>query len=307
MRMTRREFVESAGATVALAVSGCSFPRGHRDFPCCDYAALQHEIDEVNPADFKAYLEGVEANRAAFRRLDDAFLKVRDEVTRTVVTDVPAVWLVYNMGIVVKTRESVFSVDLMHRKAPEFEPLLDFAMISHNHNDHYTEAFYRAMNGAGKTVISNFKDNNGAANWRMGGEWWKRGGYTRAVKTFRIKDVEIRTTLTDHNGYLVDFTTAFEIRCGGYMLYHSGDCCNVGKLNPERQPDLWIVHPYCGMKADDGVRKFHPKLTAIAHLNEMGHARDKWRWAYEDGVKAADIVKAAGGKAIVPTWGARLV
>ena len=303
--MTRSEFLRTAGSAAILAAAGDSFGSERTNGMKVEYAALQAEIDEVTPQDFKAYLDGEWdwfglARKAALQRLDDAFDKVLAEVKSTVVTDRPAVWLVYNMGVIVKTNEACFSIDLKHRKAPEIAPLLDFALITHNHGDHFTEEFYQAMNGAGKTVISNFKDNYGTKDWR------KNGGYTRAVKTFKIKDVEIRTSLTDHNDYLVDFTTAFEVRIGDYVIYHSGDCSNVAKLNPTRRPDLWIVHPYCGTKVEIGVEKMKPQLTVMAHLNEFGHARNRWRWTWEDGFKAKAKAEAAGGKAIVPVWGDRI-
>ena len=303
--MTRGEFLKTAGSAAILAAAGDLFGSETAIGAKVDFAALQREIDEVSPQDLKAYLDGEWdwfglARKAALQRLDDAFDKVLAEVKSTVVTDKPAVWLVYNMGVIVKTGETCFSIDLKHRRAPEIAPLLDFALITHNHGDHFSEEFYRAMNGAGKTVISNFKDNYGTKNWS------KDGGYTRAAKTFRIKDVEIRTSLTDHNGYLVDFTTAFEVRVGKYAIYHSGDCSNVAKLNPTRRPDLWIVHPYCGMKVEDGVEKMKPQLTVMAHLNELGHARDRWRWTWADGLKAKALAEEAGGAAIVPVWGERI-
>ena len=303
--MTRSEFLKTAGSAAILAAAGDSFGGETAVGAKVDYAALQAEIDEVTPQDFKAYLDGEWdwfglARKTALQRLDDAFDKVLAEVKSTVVSDRPAVWLVYNMGVIVKTKEACFAIDLKHRKASEIAPLLDFALITHNPGDHFTEEFYQAMNGAGKTVISNFKDNYGTKDWR------KNGGYTRAVKTFRIKDVEIRTSLTDHNDYLVDFTTAFEVRIGDYVIYHSGDCSNVAKLNPTRRPDLWIVHPYCGTKVEIGVEKMKPQLTVMAHLNEFGHARNRWRWTWEDGFKAKAKAEAAGGKAIVPVWGERI-
>ena len=304
--MTRGEFLKAAGSAAILAAAGDSFGDGTAVGAKVDYAALQAEIDEVTPQDFKAYLDGEWdwfglTRKAALQRLDDAFDKVLAEVKSTVVTDKPAVWLVYNMGVIVKTKEACFSIDLKHRRAPEIALLLDFALITHNHGDHFTEEFYKAMNGTGKTVISNFKDNYGTKNWS------KDGGYTRAVKTFKIKDVEIRTSLTDHNGYLVDFTTVYEVRVGNYTVYHSGDCSNVAKLNPTRRPDLWIVHPYCGLQTAEGVRKMKPRLTAMAHLNELGHARDRWRWTWADGFKAKSQAEEAGGAAIVPVWGERIV
>ena len=302
--MTRGEFVRTAGATALVSAVGRVFggeAAGGMKLPE-RYVVQQAEIDAVTPADFAAWCEGGEAKFPALRRLDAAFGKVLKEVRETSVTERPAIWFVYNMGMVVKTPQVCFSIDLKHPRAVELAPHLDFALITHNHDDHHTEAFYRAMNGVGKTVVSNFLDNYGA----MRAEGGFGGGYTRAEKTFVFRDVEIRTSLADHNAYLADFTTAFEIRIGEFVIYHTGDCSSVKKLNPTRTPDVWVVHPYCGLAVADGVAKFHPKLTAIAHLNELGHARDRWRWTYAQGFEAAEAAKAAGGEAIVPVWGDRL-
>ena len=161
--MTRGEFLKATGSIAIFAAAGDVLGSETVIGAKADYAALQAEIDEVTPQDFKAYLDGEWdwfglARKTALQRLDDAFDKVLMEVKAAVVTDKPAIWLVYNMGVIVKTKETCFSIDLKHRRAPEIAPLLDFALITHNHGDHFTEGFYKAMNGAGKTVLSNFKD-----------------------------------------------------------------------------------------------------------------------------------------------------
>ena len=71
-----------------------------------------------------------------------------------------------------------------HRRAKEFAPLLDFALITHNHNDHWRQDFYGAMNGAGKTVASNFLDNYGVRNWRqrLGNGAEAHGSYVRNIR-----------------------------------------------------------------------------------------------------------------------------
>ena len=302
--MTRKEFI---GSSAAFAAVGRGLAAETADG---DLKAFQAEIDAVKPAVFEDYLVQTPQTYDAWRkdhdypaldRLERGFDKVVREVKSTTVTDRPAVWFVYNMGFVVKTPKTCFAIDLKHRRGHELAPDLDFALITHNHDDHYTEAFYRAMNGAGKTVVSNFKDNYAAARTKGG-----VGGYTRAVKTFKLKDVDVRTSLTDHNSYLVDFATAFEIRVGNFTIYHSGDCSNLAKLNPTRRPDLWFVHPRCGLNVGDGVRKLNPQLTVIAHLNELGHARDRWRWTWQDGLAEAEAARTVGGAALVPVWGARV-
>lgn len=297
--MTRGEFLKSAGAAAVVAAAGGSVAAGVPN----RHAELQKLIDAVKAADYEAYMDlprdVARFSHPAFDRLEQAFDKVKREVAETAVTGKPAVWLVYNMGIVVKTPQTCFSVDLNHRRAVEMAPFLDFALITHNHDDHYRQDFYRAMNGAHKTVISNFMDNYGAR--RPDG----LAGYTRAEKTFRIKDVEIRTSLTDHNPYLIDFTTAFEIKAGDFVIYHSGDCSNPQKLHPQcENPDLWFVHPRCAMRIVDGAKRVNPKLVVVSHLNELGH--DRWRWSWANGFEDKASVEAAGYSAVVPLWGDRI-
>jgi hypothetical protein len=277
------------------------------------FAAFQRDVDGVSAPAYQAFraagAEMPEAAREAavaacpgLRRYDEAIGRVFDEARATVVPDgaPPAVWLVYNMGLVVKTPRSLFAVDLAHRRGASFAPALDFALVTHNHADHWDPAFYEAMNGAGKTVVSNFLDNYAAV--RAG----RPGGYAPDAKTFELGDATVRATLSDHNRYLVDFTTAFEVSVGDWTLYHTGDSCDVGKLAPSRAPDLWVVHPRCGLDVADGVRAFHPRRVAIAHLCEMGHPPERWRWTLVDGLRAASLAESAGAKAVVPLWGDRL-
>ena len=302
--LSRRHFIGAA----SLAAASLSI-RAEEE---ADLAAFQKELDAITPKDYTSFqLPGMElpdadrlAAYAAFpdlKRYDEAFDKVFAEIQSTAVTDKPAVWFVYNMGIIVKTPQALFTIDVNHRQATRLEPILDFALITHNHHDHYSDRFLDAVDRAGKTVISNFDDNYGAY-------FAKRmpGGFTRAKKTFNLKDVTIKTSLSDHNPYLIDFTTAFEITIGDYTIYHSGDSQNIDKLNPTRTPDLWIVHPRCGLKVADGIQKFHPKKTVIAHLFELGHAVNRWRWRVSDGQAELKKAEEAGGAAVMPLWGDRL-
>ncbi len=273
------------------------FQKDVDDIPAPDYEAFRAAgPDMADDARLAAY-----AAHPGLRRYDEAFDKVFAEVQATPVTGLPAVWLVYNMGLVVKTPKTTFAIDLAHRQGVRMAPLLDFALVTHNHIDHVDLAFLAAMDRAGKTVVSNFLCNYGAMR---GGKM--PGGYTRRKKVFKIGDVSIRTALSDHNGYLVDFTTTFEISVGDWTLYHTGDSSNLARLNPKREPDLWIVHPRCGLDAAAAAAKFHPRRTVVAHLCELSHPPDKWRWTIPDGQADAARLEAAGFEAVVPLWGERL-
>ncbi len=276
----------------------------------------QREIDMVSPQDYADYwrpgldsdpvkLEATLRRLPALRRLEDAFDKGFREAKETVVDDInhPAVWFVYNMGLIVKTPKTLFSIDLHHRRAEEFAPLLDFALITHNHTDHYTEPFKFAMDRKEhKTVVNNFFDNYGTR------DWFKEGGYTRArSKKFKFGDVTVVTGLCDHNGYLKNYTTTFEVRIGNFTIFHSGDCSNHAKLHVSRAPDLWVLHPRCGMDAAKAcVEAVRPKTAVVAHLQEMGHPTGQARWTFADGLAEVAKIEAAGFHAIMPLWGDRL-
>ena len=270
MEVSRRRFV---GGTLAASVIGAAGKTLFAE-PAADAIAQWHtETELISPEIYKQYLQDGKTNGlTTLEKLEASAAKVLREVKDTTVGDIPAVWSVYNMGYIVKTRESLFSIDLVHRRDLEFAPLLDFALITHNHGDHHRLEFYKAMDSAGKTVISNFLDNYGVKDWK------KDGGFIRGVKTFKIKDVEIRTSLIDHNDYLIDFTTAFEIKIGDFILYHTGDS---GRGTEPKlgtvwgKPDLWLFFPGCGIDVAAATRKVEAKRIVFGHLWELGHRKGR--------------------------------
>ena len=266
MEVSRRRFV---GGTLAAGVIGAARKALFAE-PAPDAIAQWHmETEQISPEIYKQYLQDGKTNGlVTLEKLEASAAKVLREVKDTTVGDIPAVWSVYNMGYIVKTRESLFSIDLVHRRDTEFAPMLDFALITHNHRDHWRNGLYEAMDGAGKTVVSNFLDNYGCRNWK------KNGGFTRARKVFKFKDVEVRTSLIDHNDYLIDFTTAFEIRVGDWILYHTGDSGRgtVPKLETAwGRPDLWLFFPGCGIDTAKAVEKVQAKRIVFGHLWELSH------------------------------------
>lgn len=235
----------------------------------------QRETELVSAETYREYMrDGDTRSLASLEKLERAFERVLDEVSKIVIDDTPAVWSVYNMGYLVKTKESLFSIDLIHRRSIELADKLDFALITHNHSDHCDIELYKKLNSAGKTVISNFLDNYGAHSKRNQNSIG--GGFVMGEKTFRIKDVEISTSLVDHNKYLLDFTTAFEIRVGNWKLYHTGDCGVADKLKIHNTPpDVWTFFPGCGIKVATAIKKIQPKKVVFGHLWELAHSSSR--------------------------------
>lgn len=317
MDLSRRDFITAIGglaATAALAEGADCDPSASAS--ACRSEELQSELitkwncetEAVSPQVYGRYmLDGDTRGFRALDALERAFEKVMREANGTVVAgDVPAVWSVYNMGYIVKTRKSLFSIDLVHRRDAEFAPLLDFALITHNHGDHWRQGFYDTMNDSQKTVVSNFKDNYGVKNWK------KDGGYVRGVKTFSIKDVEIRTSLTDHNDYLIDFTTAFEIKTGDFILYHTGDSGRGTEPKLETvwgRPDLWLFFPGCKVNTAKAVEKVKAKRIVFGHLWELGHPQGhRGRLDERDIRPRLAAAKTAGCEDVsVAFWGDRII
>lgn len=316
MGLDRRDFLKAASLAAMAAVGGIQAGEGMMQEG--EVEALQRELDAIPGDEFRKYRgrgasiteeerDALYAKWPVLRRFDDAFLKVMRELEEVEPTDRPAVWYVYNMGVIVKTPESLFSIDLCHRLAPLLADKLDFIIITHNHSDHFTEKLYQAMDSSHKTVFQNFRDNYGACLHVKGG----LGGFSRGECRYTIKDVTIRTYETNHNHLLKGFVMPVEVQIGDYTILHVGDTFNTGDLRPERTPDLFIHHAWCWGTSNqtlDGVKAFHPKCAVIAHHCELGHNRANGGGgvplarAY---VRKAET-EAAGTHAIAPFWGDRI-
>ena len=274
---------------------------------------MQAALDLVTPEVFTRFyqngskwtpeeLEKIYAGHPAFYWYDAAFEKVLNEVkNETVASGEVKLWLVYNMGYVVKTPTHCFCIDLHHRRANELVPYLEFALVTHNHRDHYTFDFLAAMNSAGKKVYSGF--------------FSSYGGYSKEPeRELRLADdLTLRIYESDHNIHLRRFVTPFEIVCGkgddACVIFHSGDSCNAKQLHPRSaRVDFHIVHPRVGLKVRESARDtVKPEVTLISHLLELHHRFDKWRWTFANGYEDADKVRSVGKTAYVPLWGEKIV
>lgn len=274
---------------------------------------LQTALDSITPEDYaRFYLNGsnwsqkelvkIYREQPAFFWYDAAFDKVLREVrSESVAPGEVKLWLVYNMGYVVRTPGHCFCIDLHHRRAEELLPYLDFALVTHNHNDHYTADFLHAMVSADKKVYSAF--------------WPSKGGYSKEPeRELRLADdLTVMIGESDHNSELRRFVTPFEIVCrtgnDTCVILHSGDTCDAKQLHPRStKVDFHIVHPLVGLDVRESARDtVRPAVTLISHLLELHHKFDKWRWSFAIGYEEADLVRSVGKTAWVPMWGEKIV
>ena len=272
---------------------------------------MQTALDFISPEHYICFcrnewtpgkLEKLYAKHPGLYWYEAAFEKVLNEVkNETVSPGEVKLWLVYNMGYVVKTPTHCFSIDLHHRRAGELVPFLEFALVTHNHRDHYTQDFLAAMNAAGKKVYSAF--------------FASYGGYSKDPERelCLADDLTLRIFESDHNIHLRRFVTPFEIVCGTgderCVIFHSGDSCNAKQLRPRSEKvDFHMVHPRVGLDVRESARDtVKPAVTLISHLLEFHHKFDKWRWSFSDGYTEAEKVRSVGKKAFVPMWGEKIV
>ncbi len=200
----------------------------------------------------------------------EAFDKVLHEVKQTKVeAGTTLVWLLYNMGFVVKTPSGCFGIDIDHRLAEQLEPYLDFLFITHNHRDHFSPKLLEAMNNNGKPILSNFYE--------------KDQRYLSTTATnYTIGDFTIHTDISDHltNPKLPDFVTLFRIDCGedsgNFSILHCGD----SGFNPEHfknvQGAVSMVVLRWGAPRESnilgsGEGQVETNYAALSHLIELRH------------------------------------
>ena len=335
--MNRREFL-TLGAACAVA-GGCTTGKAAKEGrPCAAFDAAVDKIDATTLFDEearKAALSEIQKEIRAMGRKEPYFEFVRgglklsdaevaaaheaypplkwydhafDKVLREfkdakVEGDSPAVWYVYNMGVVVKTAQCAFSIDLCHRKAALFAPLLDFALISHNHEDHYTREFVSAMGRNKNPVRSNF-----LLTWDH---------YCRELESEKTyKNVRVVCTAADHNQHLPKAITCFECHIpktdgGEFVIFHSGDCCRADHLKPSvKSPDLYFGHCAIGLNFKTAWQTTMPaKLMLPVHHQELGHLGGPWRCVAfnEEPRHIINALRPLGANVAMPVWGDRIV
>lgn len=265
----------------------------------------QAMLNRFTHKDWKAFLDESDAKTVASLEregtlyfLRKAFDKVKKEVRTTKVEEgTVAVWLLYNMGYIVKTPTSTFGIDIYSKHADDLLDMLDFVMITHAHGDHKTENVVAGMTKRNKPILAAF-DIEGAKVMKI-----EHG------KSYEMGDVTVRTTIGDHNKKLLNYVTSYEIDCGANtnntIIFHSGDSHNYTQLNPQKQVDIFMPHMSVGLKIQKAIDKFHPHHVFLSHLQELGHRIEKWRWTFHDALKLKSTL--THDHVWIPCWGEKVV
>ena len=230
--------------------------------------------------------------------LRKAFDKVKKEVRTTKVKEgTVAVWLLYNMGYIVKTPTTTFAIDLYSKHADELLDMIDFVMITHAHGDHKTMNVVEGMTKRNKPILAAF-DIEGANVMKI-----EHG------KSYDMGDVTIRTTIGDHNKRLLNYVTSYEIDCGdntnNTVIFHTGDSHNYTQLNPQKQVDIFMLHMAVGLKIQKAIDKIQPHHVFLSHLQELGHKIEKWRWTFHDALKLKGNL--THDHIWIPCWGEKVI
>lgn len=275
------------------------------------YDSIQAYSDNTPASMFSRYLvasdvtaSSMEKYEPAYTCYKKAFDKVLAELQGTHVAEGQAVvWLLYNMGYVVKTPTVAFGVDLAHRHAAKMAPYLDFICSTHKHQDHYNMALMDSMYAAGKPVVSNFY--KPTADYEY---------CSTTAKDYEIKGIKINSFITDHNNTdLLNFVTVFQFDCGAntnhFNMVHVGD----SNYKPEQfklnaTPDVFIPRYAVNALTENNIigSVTNPKYVLLSHILELTHdGVANSRWTLDMGLARAASINC--DNTYMPFWGDKLI
>lgn len=274
------------------------------------FTTIQGYADACSSATFSSFLEGDEWLAQSLVKYEDilaCYDAAFDRVLAGVRDETPApgqahIWMLYNMGYVVKTPSGCFAVDIYHRRGAELEPYIDFYASTHVHQDHKCQPLIDAMLATGKPVVTNYLEEPGYA-------------YTsEEAVDYTIGKFKLHTFVTNHNNGSTDVpVTVFQIDCGddtdNFTLMHSGD----SNFRPEQFDVTADIDVYIPRYAPDELTEnnvigkvFTPKYVLLSHILELSHADpDSSRWTLEQGLTRAAQLDC--DKTYMPFWGEKMI
>lgn len=232
-----------------------------------------------------------ERRRPGMALLGMACDRVVEQVRSVEVRSGMLAWHSYNMGFVIKTPRACIGIDLLCAGSLELADVLDALVITHPHDDHLDRELVNAMVARGRSVISMFEE---------------RGTVVRSPCRIPIAPgVEGRFGIGDHLYFKPD-------QCNDMLLclldagadgsfYHTGDNSNAGKVMGDFVPDAMTFHVQVCLDTSAALQRVAPRLAIGAHVLELGHPPDQWRWRYQTAIDELSCVPP--DQASVPIWG----
>lgn len=233
--------------------------------------------DPYSDIPFKEYLKKSEAEAEVLEHQEPilyayrlAFEKVLKEVKNTKVKKGTAsIWMLYNMGFVIKTPSGCFGIDVDHRLAEQLAPYLDFLYITHNHGDHANVKLMAAMKKLGKPVITNFDVDNSPY-------------FSTTATSYKIGNFTLRTDISDHlrSPDLPNFVAVVRVDCGAdagnFSMLHCGDSGFDSKRFEAVQGPVDMVVLRWGAARENeilgtGKGQVQTDYALLSHLIEMRH------------------------------------
>ncbi len=274
------------------------------------FAKIQGYADVCSAGYFESYLKSLDDKCESAEKYDNmlhfyrmSFDKVLDEVKSTQVEPgTSVIWMLYNMGYVVKTPSTCFAIDISHRWAKKLALYIDFLCITHEHSDHYNKELIQEMLNANKPVLSNYLRKGEGYN------------YTSTVPAaYTIGPVRITTNITDHNSTLTNFVTTFQFHCGAdggnLVLMHVGDSNYKASQYRMAEPVDVFIPRYApnALTENDIIGKVvTPKYVLMSHILELAHAGvEESRWSIDMGLERAAKMNCA--HSVLPFWGEQLL
>jgi hypothetical protein len=282
------------------------------------FAKIQDYADQCPAAYFKNYLNSPDNACEAMEKSDSilscyryAFDRVLDELkSEQVEKGTVVIWMLYNMGYIVKTSSACFGIDIYHRWGEKLASCLDFLCITHEHQDHYNIHLMQSMFEMNKPVLSNFFKKE--TNYK----------YTSTNNNqYVIGNCSIKTAITNHNETAAgkNFVTVFHINCGAdtenFTLLHVGDSNfrpeqyisiqgTVDLLIPRYSPE---PHPLAENNIIGiGSGQVLPGYVLLSHILELSHdGVEGSRWPLDMALERASKINCE--KSYVPFWGEKLV
>ena len=276
------------------------------------FSIIQSYADTCASMTFSRFLEGEDWLASSLVRYNDilaCYNAAFDRVLDALADEAPAdgevhIWMLYNMGYVVRTASGSFGIDIYHRRGAELAPYLDFYASTHVHQDHRCDALADAMLAAGKPVLTNYLD--------IAGYEYTSG----EAKDYSIGNFSIHSFITNHNNGESNVpVTVFRIDCGAdagnLVLMNSGDSNFLpGQYASVKDDkiDIYIPRYAPNELTENNVigQVFTPDYVLLSHILELSHSDpDSSRWTLEQGLTRASLLDC--DNTYMPFWGEKLV